>query len=239
MPPFIKACPLKAYARGDGYWIWKPYILWKTLQEHPNGIVVYADCGCTLQANREEWKSWFTLLESYKTLAFQYRSDYQYPWLNAKITGMTCEQWTKQSLVEYFDPLLGNRNWIHSNQIWAGVILARGNNPLIKMWLDISLLHPELFMDIYGNEVGRQSKCFLEHRHDQSLWSALCLFWEPKNKIVKILPETSESNPKSAILASRIHDSQKEPIKVRIVHFSKKIFGDSLYRKLHFWGKKK
>ncbi len=238
MPPFIKGSPLKAYARGDGYWIWKPFILWKTLQEHPNDIVVYADCGCSLQTNRKEWESWFTLLESYKTLAFQYRSDFQYPWLNAKVTGMACEQWTKQSLVEYFDPLFGDRNWIHSNQIWAGVILARGNNPLVKMWLDISLFHPEFLMDVFGNEMDIQNHYFIEHRHDQSLWSDLCLYWETKLKIVRILQETSESNPESAIVASRIHDSPREPIKNRIVRFSKEVFGDSFYHKLHFWGKK-
>ena len=238
MPPFIKASPLKAYARGDGYWGWKPYVIWKTMQDYPNDIVVYADCGCTLQANKEEWDYWFDLMKTYRTLTFQYRSDYQYPWQHSTTFDMTCEQWTKRSLVEYFDPFFGNREWLHSNQIWAGVVFARKNSPIIKMWLDITVFHPELLMDVYGNETVLQSDRFIEHRHDQSLWTALCLYWENKGKVVKIIPETPESNPKSAIIASRIHDVPKAPFKSRLISFAKRVLGASLYHTLHFWGKK-
>ena len=175
MPQFIRASPLKAYARGDGYWQWKPYIIWKTLLDHPNDIVVYADCGCSLQANVKEWESWFEVLRSYQTLAFQYRSEHNYPWQESTPSDMTNEHWTKKSLIDYFDPLIGDHDWLHSNQIWAGVILARNKSPLIKMWMDISLLHPELLIDTYGSELTLQNNKFIEHRHDQSLFTALCL----------------------------------------------------------------
>ena len=238
MPPFIQASPLKAYSRGDGYWSWKPYIIWKALQDYPNDIIVYADCGCTLQANMKEWESWFNLLKTYRTLAFQYRSDFKYPWQYSTSSDMTCEQWTKRSMVEYFDPLIGNREWLHSNQIWAGVILVRRSSPLIKMWLDITMFHPELLMDVYGNEFSLQHERFIEHRHDQSLWTALCIYWESKKTIVKIIPETAESDPTAAIVASRIHEMEREPIKTRMIRFAKHVLGESLYRRLRFWRKK-
>lgn len=238
MPPFIKASPLKAYSRGDGYWSWKPYVIWKTMQDYPNDIIVYADCGCTLQANKKEWEYWFGLMKTHRTLAFQYRSDFQYPWQYSTSSDMTCEQWTKRSLVEYFDPLMGNREWLHSNQVWAGLILARKNSPLIKMWLDITVFHPDLLMDVYGNETVLQSDRFIEHRHDQSLWTALCFYWENRGKVVKIIPETSESNLTAAVVASRIHDVPKPPLKSRVIAFAKHLLGETLYHKFHFWRKK-
>ena len=45
MPLFIRSSPLKAFPRGNGYWNWKPYIVWKALEDYPDAIVVYADCG--------------------------------------------------------------------------------------------------------------------------------------------------------------------------------------------------
>ena len=38
--------------RGYGYWIWKPYIILKTLESmNENDILVYTDAGCTLNKN--------------------------------------------------------------------------------------------------------------------------------------------------------------------------------------------
>jgi len=238
MPPFIKASPLKAYPRGDGYWAWKPYIIWKTLQDYPNDIVVYADCGCTLQDNISEWETWFQYLNTYKTLVFQYRSDIEYPWQSSTVSGMSSQQWTKQSVIDYFSPLFENQEWVYSNQIWAGAIITRGKNSLIKMWLDIALFHPELFMDVYGKEAYLQSDSFIEHRHDQSLLTALCLFWLSKGEMVKIIPETSESSPSAAIVASRIHDKKRVPFSSKLKKIAKNLLGDALYSKLRLWKKR-
>jgi hypothetical protein len=38
--------------RGYGYWIWKPYLIKKKLNELNNGdFLIYADCGCEINKN--------------------------------------------------------------------------------------------------------------------------------------------------------------------------------------------
>ena len=235
MPLFIQASPLKAYGRGNGYWVWKPYIIWKTMQDYPNSIVVYADCGCTLQPNMEEWNKWFELLDTYDTLTFRYRLDYVYPWQENNGTVMTTSvQWTKMSLIRYFDPLIKNRDWLQEAQVMGGVVLACRKSKLVKMWMDITLMHPELIMDCYGNETIEQADCFREHRHDQSMLSALCAYWWNKGQVVKVLPETADSCDNSAIVATRKRILKNPiPLKTRIIQKIKDRIGDKGYNSIH------
>lgn len=235
MPLFIQASPLKAYGRGNGYWVWKPYIIWKTMQEYPNSIVVYADCGCTLQSNMEEWNNWFELLESYDTLMFRYRLDHVYPWqIHDEAMMTTSAQWTKMSMVRYFDPMIGNRGWLQEGQVMGGLVLACRKSKLIKMWLDISLLHPELLMDCHGNETIEQAECFREHRHDQSMLSALCAYWENKGCVVNVLPETADSCKDAAVVAARKRVLKNPiPLKTRVIQRIKNRIGDKRYESFH------
>lgn len=47
---FIKRNP-----RGFGYWIWKPYIIWKTLKSLADGdILLYLDSGCELDISKAD-----------------------------------------------------------------------------------------------------------------------------------------------------------------------------------------
>lgn len=235
MPPFIKASPLKAYSRGNGYWVWKPYIIWKTMLEYPNSIVVYADCGCTLQPNMEEWNRWFELLETYDTLTFRYRLDYVYPWQEEDSTVMTTDaQWTKMSLIRYLDPMIGNRDWLQDGQVMSGIVLACRKSKLIKMWMDITLMHPELVIDCYGNEIVEQAENFKEHRHDQSMLSALCAYWRNKGCVVNVLPETADSYKEAAVVATRDRILKNPiPLKTRIIQRIREGIGDKRYESFH------
>lgn len=235
MPLFIQAFPLNAYG-AHGYWAWKPYIIWKTMKEYPNSIVVYADSGCTLRPNLEEWNKWFDLLETYDTLTFQYRLDYVYPWQQNDNTIMTTNaQWTKMSLIQYFDPMIGDRDWLKEGQVMGGVVLACRNSKLIKMWMDITLMHPELVMDCFGNEIVEQHKEFRAHRHDQSLLSALCSYWRDKGRVVKVLAETAESCKDTAAIAATRKRILKNPVplKTRIIQRIKDRIGSERYDKIH------
>ena len=43
-----------ANKRGYGYWLWKPYLIMKTLEQmNDNDILVYADCGCEIESNKK------------------------------------------------------------------------------------------------------------------------------------------------------------------------------------------
>ena len=197
---------------------------------------VYADCGCTVQNNLEEWNKWFGLLEDYDTIAFRYKKGFEYPWQQMVPRETIDAVWTKNTLIQYFDSILGGSDWIWSGQIWSGLILACRNSKSIRMWMDITLMHPELVIDCFGNELDNQRDCFVEHRHDQSVWSAVCSYWESADSnVVKVLEETAESDSAAAVLATRIHDGEKESLRTRTVRSIKKLFGDRVYSKLHFW----
>ena len=89
---------------------------------------------------------------------------------------------------------------LYDTQIHGAVVVAKNaNNKAIKMWLDLTLLHPELVIDCYGREAENQYSEFIEHRHDQSMWDACARYWAAQN-VVKILPETGESRKDAAIL---------------------------------------
>ena len=72
LPQEIRQSPLMKYKRGGGYWVWKPYLIWKTLQDYPEGTkVCYVDAGCSLYSGKE-WEQYWETLDHYDTILFQY-----------------------------------------------------------------------------------------------------------------------------------------------------------------------
>ena len=233
----IEQSPLMANKRGGGYWLWKPYVIWKTMQKYPNAIVVYADAGCTLNRNYEEWNSWFEIMKSVDTLLTHYRPNVDYGWSDAfKTSSVKISTWTKRQTIDYFDERFENTDWHNFNKLWGGFVIAKNNSPLIRNWLDIMLAYPELVSDPEDQEWEHQYEGFCAHRHDQSIITPLAYWFEQKEAgIVKIIPETAESSNTSAVVASRIKDENKPPLKTRLIFKIKSIIGEEMYRILHFW----
>jgi len=235
LPLYIKASPLMAFKKGGGYWLWKPYIIWKTLQDcKEDDIVVYVDAGCVLRQS-QEWKQYLDQMENYNTILFHYREDFDYKWGEYWTYNSTkIKYWTKKSTLRYFDDMFQNIQWREYNKILGGFIITKGkNNQFIKEWLTISLMRPELIIDPFGKEVIEQTVFFNEHRHDQSIITPLAYFYLSKEKIL-ILPETSESQRRTAaVAAERIRNIHK-PYKT-IIRFVKSLIGENLYHKLLFW----
>jgi hypothetical protein len=80
--------------RGYGYWIWKSYLIKKTIDQLENGdIVMYLDCGCELEVRKKH------VLQNF--LEFQLKTDL--------IIGSICDtvsvekQWTKMDLILKLD----------------------------------------------------------------------------------------------------------------------------------------
>lgn len=60
----------KEYKKGGGYWLWKPFILYETLQKAQEGdVIVYADAGCSLMAHKD-WQRYFNILKDKDALFF-------------------------------------------------------------------------------------------------------------------------------------------------------------------------
>lgn len=188
------------YSRGAGYWLWKPWLIHKTLQEHaPGDIVVYVDAGSTLRKS-PEWKHLFELMNSYDTLCFQYAETAPEfaRWGNActKI-----KYWTKKSALIYLDNYFHDTGYRENCKVMGGLLFMKNpDNSLLREWLDLSLNHPELITDPTEEEMQDQEPGFAYHKHEQSIITALAYY----DKTVCMLPETFEQyRPDSFAWASR------------------------------------
>ncbi len=212
LPDFIKSSPLMAFKRGGGYWVWKPYIIYHTLNNCKEGdVVYYVDSGCTLNADSDEWIKFQKYIESYNAIFFQYRKDYKYTgWENvcSKPDNNSTEiiHWMKPSCVTYFDNYLHDEGFQHFDKIWGGFMIIKKTKQLISMiedWYRITLFNPELIMDPFGDELTNLPDSFNLHRHDQAIITPLIYHYKERDNIL-VLPETSESNTQTAaVIASR------------------------------------
>lgn len=200
LPKLILNSPLMQYKRGGGYWVWKPYLIWKTLQDFPDGTdICYVDAGCSLQGG-DQWDIYFNKLKEKPVLLFQY-APYIQKWKKEMGCGSSAiECWSKKATLDYFDTRYG-KGFHNFSKIWGGLIFCKGkDNIFIKEWLDITLQHPEIVMDPLGDELQNQHKAFCgEHRHDQSVITPLAYFHK---ELCTILPEVFDENRKSSIIVA-------------------------------------
>lgn len=213
LPNYIKSSPLMAFSRGGGYWVWKPYIIYHTLNNNckEGDVVYYIDSGCTLNESSDEWENYQKHLESYNAIFFQYRKDFKYlGWENAcsKPENNSTEifHWMKPSCVSYFDSYFHDGGYQHFDKIWGGFMIIKKTKTIITMiedWYRITLFNPELIIDPFGKELTNLPESFNLHRHDQAIITPLIYHYKERDKIL-VLPETSESSTQSAaVIASR------------------------------------
>lgn len=181
----------RQYKRGGGYWMWKPYVIYHTLQKMEEGdILVYADAGCTLLSH-PDWHAYFHRLTRKEAVFFLAEGK------NSK--------WCKQDVFRFFTPQ--SQLWKYGNQIQATSMILKKTkeNEIIRRWYEAALHHPELFTDVSEDTRSLEKAPFREHRHDQSVLTA-CICTSPHLNRYCFLPEKMEKRYKNgqAILASRI-----------------------------------
>ena len=236
LPKSITQSLLSLCPRGYGYWLWKPWIILNKLQKVNYGdIVVYTDCGCELHDNPRGWEELFAHINDVDMLAMQYREGEIYPWGNCDIL-----RWTKKDCVEFFSKGIGT-DWTKQPQCPSGFFVAKKTKESLKFvehWLRIMAFRPDLVIDTIGPEDNDQCDQFTEHRHDQSIFTNLILssgFWGGRIRVLNETIEPSQEYPNPIITASRIRKEQLPPLKTRVIWRIKSVFGEGLYKKLHFW----
>jgi hypothetical protein len=145
--------------KGCGYWLWKPYIIMKHLEQLEEGdILVYADAGCEVRP----------------TSASAMRKMIDIACEHKKIVGShTCieREWTKMDLILALD---ANKPEHLDSAQWAG-----GTNMFIKTPAIMNLVESwyEIGCDYHmiddSPSVAPNLPCFKRHRHDQSIFSLL------------------------------------------------------------------
>ena len=145
---------VETHSRGYGYWIWKSYLTWKTLREMTEGdILVYADAGCTLQPRY--FTSLFEIANKYDGIVAQVDYPEEH---HCKMDLAIALQATAH---------LQSRGF---HATFFALKCTPANIALAKKWYD-TMCEYHLIDDSPSIEPNAPS--YLEHRHDQSVWSLL------------------------------------------------------------------
>jgi hypothetical protein len=158
--------------RGGGYWLWKPYLINRFLNQISNGdYLVYMDSGAFFikdpsfyleQIDEEQGLIAFTMMQ--KT-----------------------SKWTKG---DCFYDINTNKNYefMNENQVQATYIFLKKCDfsvSLVKDWLNFCT-KKNLITDC-DNIYMKNLPDFIDHRHDQSIFSLLCY-----NRNVKMIPQIDQ-----------------------------------------------
>ena len=147
--------------RGAGYWIWKPYLILKTLREcDENDIVFYCDSGSRFIQSMEPV---FKLIEKDDIIAFVLTEHRERTWTKRDVfVTMRCD------MDEYKDTFMRIGGFI-------GVKNCARARDFIATWLDL-VEHFDLVTDS-PSKSGSEDPAFRENRHDQSIFSLLSKKW--------------------------------------------------------------
>lgn len=164
--------------KGYAYWYWKPNLIKNVMNNLSEGeIVQYIDIGCHIIKNKNKrFNEYLDILIKKENwiLPFQYHDS-----LNTKFSSISFPKreefkFTKADLFEYFN-FLNKREIIDTPQFWAGNIFfkkcQKSQNFLLE-WIDIMINNFHLIDDTHSNIKNHND--FIEHRHDQSVYSLLC-----------------------------------------------------------------
>lgn len=200
LPREFRNLELMQHSYGGGYWAWKPFIIHQTLEDASEGdIVCYADSGCTLRKH-PDWDMWSDMMKTTDTILFQYPDEMDI-WEKFGAKETKIKHWTKRESILFYDRMTGDTKWRERNKIWGGSLWIKDkNNPIITEWLDIVMNHPEIILDPKPDD--EQFDFFAQHKHDQSLMTALSVKHSDRCILLPAKAETDGSN--AAIEASRI-----------------------------------
>lgn len=147
--------------RGYGYWIWKSYLVLKTLENmNDNDILIYADAGCTL--NKHGLNRFNEYLDIVKNSKYGILS-FELPFLE--------KFYTKIDLFSHMS--LDNDEYLNSKQLMATIFILKKCSHtefLINEWYKISSIYN--LLDDSPSKINNDVN-FIEHRHDQSIFSLI------------------------------------------------------------------
>jgi hypothetical protein len=144
--------------RGYGYWLWKPFIIKKTMEKMSNGdILLYLDCGCELGSSRKN-----ELLKCIDVV----KTD--------KIVGTTVSvegDWNKMDLIDKLD--MNKPEYLITAQRQGGTnlfLVCDETRNLVNEWYKLGCDYHNI--DDSPSNI-KNLDGFKEHRHDQSIFSLL------------------------------------------------------------------
>ena len=179
--------------RGYFWYMWKPYIIHKTLSEMNDGdVLFYCDAGMKIYNNKNVVDKFINLIELVSS-----REKCETGIATFITTGLKEERfeymYNTLSLFEHFG-VDSDPNITNTQQCQAGVnIICKTEKSveIVKQWYELATTHPHLFVcdgRVYPKITNKTMPGFRAHRHDQSVWSVLM-------KINKCNILTHDKNP--------------------------------------------
>lgn len=165
--------------RGFGYWCWKPQVILQALEKMSEGdILQYTDAGCHLNsAGKARLEKYFEIAARTASgiLAFQATTPtYPLPDLPCEPLDLMEYRWVKGDLLDYLG-VRQNLAIVQTPTIGAGVIFVRNcdaSRRIIRKWAAVVDEDFHFIDDTPSTSPNLPG--FVEHRHDQSIFSVLC-----------------------------------------------------------------
>ena len=173
----------KGEKRLYGYGCWKPYIIMSFLHQVPeNSVVQYTDIGCHF--NRKgvsRLNDYINICKKRNILTFQYKKPKFKKFNNFKFQEYFENEYTKADLWKYLK-INNSSKFLKNEQILSGLIFFKNNKftrNILSQWCKYSNIN-RLIDDSQSKNKNHSN--FIEHRHDQSIFSLLC----KQNKIFSL-----------------------------------------------------
>lgn len=156
--------------RGFGYWMWKSYVVKRTINNlNENDIIIYADAGCTINNDaKKRFDEYISYVDNNPLgiLAFSQEE-------------LIEKYYTKGDLFEITNSR-ENKDITDTPQIWAGAFIIRKNPMSVKFVTEWEYLCRNNFYLITDKpSVSKNFEGFITHRHDQSAFSVLLKPYKP------------------------------------------------------------
>lgn len=166
-------------SRGYGYWAWKPQIVLQVLKACNSGdIVHYVDIGCHMNpAGRERLQEYFEAAgqSAAGVLAFSFDPPKPpHPYVGHKHFDLPNGHWTKGDLLDHL-AVRTRAEIVDSQTIGATTFFIKKSAPsnaFLQEWLSV-IEHDFRLIDDTPS-VSPNPPGFIEHRHDQAIFSLLC-----------------------------------------------------------------
>lgn len=150
-----------------GYYMWKPYVILDAISKiKSNEILVYVDCGCSINnQGMERFLHYMTLMQNHDILCCNTRF---FPDSSKRFLE---KSWTKYDLISYMNAEKFN----DTVQICGGFNIYKNtafSKTFLEKWLHIGAIHNCHFSNDDQSKIKNDTS-FSEHRHDQSIFSLL------------------------------------------------------------------
>ena len=150
--------------RGYGYWLWKPYLIKKTMEQLKDGdVLLYCDAGCEINYKNTGVKN---KLRDYLNNQIQKEIIIGYP------LGCKDGDWTKGDLLDHFN-VRKNKAVINTGTRQGGVNMFHVNKKtrnLVNIWYETACNY-RLLDDSPSKSPNLPG--FKQNRHDQAIFSIL------------------------------------------------------------------